>query len=255
MRIESFTRLTAFLAHLLISSCVALVSALLVFYVWYPSELAFASGITKIFLILMSVDVVLGPCLTFAIFNKKKKELKRDLLVIGLIQLSALGYGLFTVFVSRPVFLAYNSARFDVVYANDISDENLRNATNSEYKFLPKLGPRYVASPLPQNTEENMQIVVNALTGKGDDVQYLPKYYVDYGSQRDVVIKLVKPLNSLKSFNSDKLSNVDNLIQKYKQQNREVGYLPMIGKTAQIVVLIDAKTAEVLELSSLKPWP
>jgi len=51
--------------------------------------------------------VCLGPLLTLAVFDPKKKELKRDLSIILLIQLSALFYGIYTVSVARPAYIVF----------------------------------------------------------------------------------------------------------------------------------------------------
>ena len=56
-------RLKAFATHLLVSLLVAMGSVYLVFQVWHPSPLQQAVGVTSIFLLLLTVDVVSGPCL------------------------------------------------------------------------------------------------------------------------------------------------------------------------------------------------
>jgi hypothetical protein len=69
---------------------------LLVFLVWYPNPYREISGGRELFLILVTVDVILGPLITLSIFNPVKawKVLRRDLAIVGLIQLAALGYGM-----------------------------------------------------------------------------------------------------------------------------------------------------------------
>src|SRR6478609_8700249 len=98
-------RFKASAIHLGISLAIAVLAAMLVFGIWYPYPYRELSGGRELFLLLVSVDVILGPLITLAIFNRAKprKELRRDLAVVGLIQLAALGYGLWTVFVARPV--------------------------------------------------------------------------------------------------------------------------------------------------------
>ena len=72
-------RFQACATHLLASGAAALLSSALVFLLWYPGLLSYASGVISIFLMLLWVDVVLGPLITLIVFNTKKKELKRDL--------------------------------------------------------------------------------------------------------------------------------------------------------------------------------
>jgi len=51
-----------------------------------------------LFLIVVTVDVILGPLITLAVFNGVKPwtELRRDLAMVGVLQLAALGYGLWS---------------------------------------------------------------------------------------------------------------------------------------------------------------
>ena len=254
--IKNLNRFQAFGLHLLASAGVAALSASLVFLLWYPGLLAFASGVSHIFLLLLMVDVVLGPVITLIIFNIQKKELKRDLTIVVIVQVIALLYGLHTVFITRPVYLAFNSDRFDVVYANDISAANLAKATRPEFKSLPYFGPKIIASPLPSDPMISQQIVLGVLSGQGDDVQQQPQYYVPYAhaQQKAEVLKRMKALPDLKKFNHDNLRTLDALASKYASAHTNVGYLPLKGKTHNLVVILSRTTGDVLEISELKPW-
>lgn len=60
------------------------------------------SGGRELFLLLVAVDVVMGPLITLMIFNtgKPRRELQLDLIVVGVLQLAALAYGLSTVYAA-----------------------------------------------------------------------------------------------------------------------------------------------------------
>ena len=90
-------RLRAGLIHLSISSVVALMAVGIVFLIWYPHPLHTAAGVTEIFLIVLGVDVVIGPLLTTLVYRQGKKSLRFDLSTIALLQLLAFSYGLWTV--------------------------------------------------------------------------------------------------------------------------------------------------------------
>ena len=75
-------RLKFFLSHLFISFLIALLVIGLVFFVWYPSPLAIAVGVMHIFLMLLAIDVIVGPVLGLLVYKKGKKTLKFDLSVI-----------------------------------------------------------------------------------------------------------------------------------------------------------------------------
>jgi len=98
-----------------------------VFTAWYPWPYREVSGGRDLFLILVSVDVILGPLITLVIFDRRKpvRELVTDLSVVGVIQLAALAYGLWTVAVARPVHLVFEVDRLRVVHAVDVPEELL----------------------------------------------------------------------------------------------------------------------------------
>ena len=121
-------RIKAFLIHGLVSISVALLVIGLVFFIWYPSPLAKAVGVTHIFLMMLVIDVILGPLLTLLVYKQGKKTLLFDLTVIVLLQISALGYGLWTISQGRPAWLVFNVDRFDNVRVNEIDNRNIAKA-------------------------------------------------------------------------------------------------------------------------------
>ena len=139
-------RLTAFAIHFGISLLIAALAAALVFALWYPYPYRELSGGRELFTMLMAIDVILGPLLTFAVFNTKKarKVLLRDLACIGLVQLAALGYGLWTVYEARPVHMVFEFNRFRVTHAADIDPQLLSQAPPA-LQHLPITGPTLLA--------------------------------------------------------------------------------------------------------------
>jgi len=135
-------RLKASALHLGLSLCIAALAALLVFAVWYPNPYREISGGRELFLLLVAVDVILGPLITLAVFNRKKphRELRRDLAIVAVIQLAALGYGLWTVALARPVHMVFEYKNFRMVHAVDVPPELLPQ-TPAGVEALPLTGP------------------------------------------------------------------------------------------------------------------
>ena len=65
-------RLQAFGIHFLLSLLVAALAALLVFGLWFPYPYREISGGRELFLLIVGVDIVIGPLITLAIFNRSK---------------------------------------------------------------------------------------------------------------------------------------------------------------------------------------
>ena len=254
MKINEINRFQAFGGHFLGSVLVGLCSSALVFLFWYPWPLPLATGVTAIFIILLSVDVVIGPCITLIVFNPKKKELKRDLSIVLLLQVSALLYGIHTVFVARPVYYVFNNDRFDLVYANDLTPEKMDKVTDAHFKSTPWLTPEVIAARFPDNNEARSTLLFSAVRG-GDDLPQLPQYYVPYADQKKQAQEHIHPLEELKLFNKERGNEIATLISKYSSIENGVGFLPLRGKVEDLSVIVRKDSAEVLEVKDFKPWP
>ena len=140
--LADWPRVTAATLHLSISLIIAAILATIIFALWYPGDYKNLAGGGQLFWIIVSVDVVIGPLLTCVVFNvtKGRKELWCDLTVIALLQIGALGYGMYTLFDARPVALVFEVDRFRVVSSANVLVTELPQA-RQEYRSLPLTGP------------------------------------------------------------------------------------------------------------------
>jgi len=151
--------------HLGVGLIVGAVLAAVVFLAWYPAPLHRLAGGTHLFFILLAVDVVLGPCLTFVVFGGRKliRERMLDASVIVLLQLAAMIYGMHVLYTARPVALVYEYSKFTVLRAIDIPDAAGREflaRTTASFHGLPVIALRPFASP-----EESARYTFEALAG------------------------------------------------------------------------------------------
>ena len=58
--------------HLGLSLGLAVLAALLVFYIWYPYPYREISGGRELFLLVVAVDVILGPLITLSVSNHRE---------------------------------------------------------------------------------------------------------------------------------------------------------------------------------------
>ena len=248
-----FNRYQASGAHLLGSVGIGLVSAAAVFLMWYPGPLAAATGVTDIFLMLLAVDVVIGPFITLIVFNPAKKELKRDLSIVLLLQMAALLYGLHAVFIARPAYMVFNVDRFDLIYANELTDEKLATARDAQFKTVPVFGPQTIAARRPDSKKERSDLMFGSLAG-GDDLHQMPQYYEPYANQTAGIVARLVPMEKLQDFNKSDASALSALKQKYAGRAVGIGYLPVKGRVKDLTAVIARDSAQVLELTTLRPW-
>ena len=244
----SKARLQAAGIHLGISLILAALAALLVFFVWYPYPYREISGGRNLFLLVIAVDVVMGPLLTFAVFSpgKSRRMLRFDLAVIGAFQLAALGYGLWTVAVARPVHLVFEISRFLVVHAIDVSPELLEKAPPA-LRQLPLTGPTLLSVREFKDNAEQTDVTMAALAGL--DVGARPDLWQSYESGKSQILQVVRPLADLKTRFPDRVGDIDKALSSAIAAGRSasfVGYVPMIGRGTFWTVLVDASTTEVI---------
>lgn len=231
--------------HLAISLVIAALAAALVFYAWYPPPYGQLSGGRELFLILISVDVILGPLITFFIFNRAKpvRELRRDLAVVALIQLLALGYGMWTVFVARPVHLVFEVDRFRVVHAIDVPAE-LLDRTPAGIDALPITGPTLLAVRQFRDSKEAADATLAALQGIALGAR--PDLWQNYAASRATVLAAARPVSQLRTRFADRIGEIDAVLQSAGRKSDTTAYLPLVGRRMFWTALIDPVTADVV---------
>jgi hypothetical protein len=149
-------RLQAFAIHLLISLAVfaALLGAM---WLWFfPGALFAAAGGWQGVQIIALVDLVLGPCLTLIVFNRRKPaaELRRDLTLIGLMQVVALAGGVYAAHLVRPLAVVQV---FDTLYVHNQESFSSKGLNLEAQKRLTGWLPRFYYVPVPGTPEEFLQ--------------------------------------------------------------------------------------------------
>lgn len=240
-------RLKAFLVHLACSVVLAAIVLLVVFQVWYPAPLQGALGVTSIFLLLLLVDVVLGPLLTLLVYNNSKKTLLLDLAVIACLQMAAMVYGLWTMAEGRPAWIVFNVDRFDLVQVVDIDTRKLDEAT-AEYRQPSWLGPQWVAAIPPTDVESRNDFIFDAVFS-GLDLPHRPNLYRPLLSQQEALQQKMQPLEELTKFNDER--QVEAIRQQWPAAD---AWLPLMARVEPMVVLLQRSTTKVVAVVDLSPW-
>ena len=240
-------RLKFFLSHLSISFLIALLVVGLVFFIWYPFPLANAVGVTHIFLMLLVVDVILGPFLGLLVYKEGKKTLKFDLSVIILIQITALCYGVFSIEQGRPAWLVFHADRFELVRKNDLILENIGQA-QPQFQQISWTDPQFAAVKLavsPQQRNDEMFAEVFS----GISIAQRPERYVELTQAKNQIQQRALPLIELEQYNSK--TEVKKTLAKYPKAN---AWLPLKANAIDMVVLVNKESASIIKIVDLRPW-
>jgi hypothetical protein len=238
--------------HLSISIFVGLLVLALLFLVWYPPPYFDAAGGEHLAIVLVGVDLVLGPMLTLVLFKSGKKGLVLDLCLIAVIQVSALVYGLFVIAQARPVFIVATVDRFVLVAANDLNAADLAKGEKPEFRQLSWTGPRLVAAKLPADVKTRNALLFSALAGK--DIQVFPEYYVPYSDESPNLLSRASPLASLRTSKPAAGPLLDAWLKEQQRDESKVVWLPVIARKAGLTMLLDAKSGAVLGALPIDPW-
>lgn len=238
-------RLRASGIHLGISLCLAALAALLVFGVWYPYPYREISGGRSLFLLLVCVDVILGPLITLIIFKRSKprRELVMDLSLVGLIQVAALCYGLWTVFVARPVHLVFEYSSMTVVHAIDV-DEDLLARAPADLRRLPLTGPTPLALRPFKDSNEQFDATMAALNGA--PLAARSDLWQPYTAATDRILAEAKPVVELRNRFAPQAGQIDQAVAATGKPADRLRTLPLVARGQAWTVLLDATTAEPL---------
>lgn len=246
-------RLRASGIHFGISLAIAALAALLVFGIWYPYPYREISGGRELFLIVVSVDVVLGPLLTFAIFNRSKpwKELRRDLAVVGMLQLGGLAYGLWTVCMARPVHLVFEYNRFRVVHAIEVSEDLLAKAPPG-IDVMPLTGPTLLSLRQFRSNAEKTDATLADIAGV--PVGTRPDLWQSYEAGKGDVIREAKPVSQLKARFPARAADIDGILRQTGRTPETLAWVPMVGRKTFWTAFVDPATGQVLAFLPLDPF-
>lgn len=244
---KGMTRWQAFAAHLSISIVVAATVLAVMLFAWYPPPLFEAEGGRGLALILIGVDVVIGPLLTLVVFKSGKPGLRFDLCTIAALQVSALIYGCHVIAEARPAFIVFVKDQFEIVSAVELAPADLKQARRAEFRQVPLTGPVVVAAEPPADRKEMQALLFLALE-QGRDMRHFPQYYVPYDEYRQQALARARPLEKIRGNEPE----IDRIIGKYLVESGRDGadlrYLPLRATRGWGAALIDARSGSLVKM-------
>jgi hypothetical protein len=246
-------RLKAFALHLAASALVLALVLGALYLGWYRWPGWYLTGALKIAGMMVLFDLILGPLLTLVVANPKKptRELARDISIIAIVQLIALGYGTVTMWHGRVLYYTYSTRWLEVVQASDISEEQIERAFRENPRFAPHWYsmPQWVYAPLPTDAGARQDIVAGTISG-GDDVIQMPRLFRPWGDALPEIRKELKSLASLDEFSkAEKQSLEKDLLRQGEPVERPVAMV-MMGKTGPLLAVFDPTTLTLKRIYS-----
>ena len=217
-------RLSASLAHLLVSAIFIFSFASIVIFIWYPPPLYEFHSLSDVLKLVVAVDLILGPLLTLVVFNtlKPRSELVRDMSVIVLVQVIALSWGIHTAYKVRPVFVVFH---IDTLYS--VTRDDIISSPLADSSAMPSFWqrPRLVYTR-PLDKQEAARHVVEMMTKGAPDVMFQTDRYLPAEEYRDQMLARAIDLQQQKKYTLSQRS-LHALVQDYSGTVADYAFFPL----------------------------
>jgi hypothetical protein len=248
-------RLKAFGLHLLAStSALSLILGLLYlgWYRWPGWHLADAAHVV---LVMIGVDVVLGPLMTLIIARstKPRRDLKRDITMIVVVQLCALGYGSVSLWQGRPLYFAFSESVLQMVQAYDIGADEWARGSRENPDLAPHWYslPRWIWAPLPKDQDERAKIVGGVIAG-GDDVIDMPRYFKRWEQGVPDLRAQLKKVDNTAYFSKRDKDALKERMRAAGLATDQLNAMPLTGRGYPLLAVFDPSSAKIIAIVKAK---
>lgn len=238
--------------HFLTTLIVAACAAALIFLVWYPDPFQTMIGGTELFVLVVGCDLALGPLLSLVVYDSRKTRLAlvTDYSVIGVVQVAALVYGVYILAGSRPVYVAFNTDRLEVVSAFEINDKELAAARDPAYASRPLTGPRLISIVVPE-AERNDALFESVA---GNETHMRPRFYAPYESKLERIRARAQLVEVLTDKFPARKELIEEAVRDVSIPAERVRWLPVHHAKGFWTALIDNDDGKPVGYINLDPY-
>ncbi|MBS9777252.1 MAG: fimb protein [Gammaproteobacteria bacterium] len=239
--------------HLISTVVVAVLLAIVVFNFWYPAPFDSIVGGLGLYKLVIIIDVICGPLLTFVLFNPKKsaKELLLDMTLVVSIQLSALGYGLYNVYQVKPVAIVFELDSFRIV---DNLTVHLKDKDNAlpQFQSIPLWGVQFVGVKRASNAHDankNMNLSL-----QGIEMGMRVDLWKPYGEIQEDIKSVYQPISKLSKLPNNEKKILKAALERTTTTKENTYFLPLSDTvTGNWIVLLN-KEANIIGYANVNGW-
>jgi hypothetical protein len=216
------TKLKATAVHLLMSVAVFIYLAYQIYYNWYPEPYFSVDGGWAGIRLIGAVDLVLGPLITFLIFDlgKSRRAILFDLITIAVIQLSALSYGIYSTYTQRPVAIV-------------VIDQFVYSATMEQYA-----GTLESTSELQRYSDEKPPIIYSDFPLDREGIDEVQRIRIENKVLEIAQMHLYRPRTELLAALQKRQLAAEKLLGKDGLKQTLADWLQENGKTMDEVLIL-----------------
>lgn len=221
MIFSAVTRKQAFLTHLAVSACIFIVLSYLIVFHWFPEFYFYLDGGIRAMSTIFFVDVVLGPGLTLLVFKPGKKGLKFDMVMILVLQFSALVWGVNNVYTERSGTAAFYWGKFSCLAHNATNDIDM-----SAVLAGPSGGQRLSFLQRPDTAEGMHAYVTESFKYGSSEIRYFGEKIVALDDQ--VVSRLDNYKLDLSKLADETELGANDVEAYLKRHTKDIEYIKLV---------------------------
>lgn len=239
--------------HLGLSAIAGLAVIGCILWLWYPGALAAVHGVLSLLLVLILVDIGLGPLCTFLVFDRRKKSLPMDLAIVATVQLVALAYGVQVIHQGRPQYVVLVKDRFEVVSPGELTAAARQQAQLNPALRATGITPQWLAARSPDSPQQREAIMLESLQ-RGRDLHHHPALYQPLQSQSVQAAQKGISLERLRALNPDDRDRIDAALRDSGEPEWNLRAVPLRGPARDAAVLLTLSDGRVAGVVAVQPW-
>jgi hypothetical protein len=248
-------RLKAFSLHLLGSATTLTLILGTLYFGWYRWPGLHLADATAVVTVLVGVDLVLGPLITFIIASKSKarRVLARDIGIIVAVQICALIYGSASLWSGRPLYYTFSVNILQMVQAYDIDSQEADLGRQQNPELAPHWYslPRWIWAPLPADPEQRQKIVTGAITGAADVVS-MPRYFKPWEQGLPSLRAQLKKVDDVPYFSRGEKKKLREHIKEAGFASDQMNTMPLTGRGKPLLAVFDLANLKIVGIFKVK---
>jgi hypothetical protein len=248
-------RLKAFSLHLLGSASALTLILGTLYFGWYRWPGWRLADVTQVVTVLIGVDLVIGPLMTFVIASNSKARhvLARDIGIIVAVQVCALVYGATSLWSGRPLYYAFSENVLQMVQAYDIDSQEWELGRQQNAHLAPHWYglPRWIWAPLPADPDQAKKIIVGTITG-ADDVISMPRYFKPWEQGLPSLRGQLKKVDDVAYFSRGEKKKLKERLQAAGFAADQLNTMPLTGRGKPLLAVFDLANLKIIGIVGAK---
>jgi len=239
------------LRNLVISQIIILLFLVFAYFKWFPHSFSSLGGFSQTALMLIFVDLILGPLLVYIVFKEGKKYLRFDINVLLSIQIVAFVFGAYSLFLKHPAYAVFTGDRFTLTNVSAIYPPQPLSEQLKRYFFS---APKWVIAKIPEDSVKRNALLFDVLLKGAPDIDTRPEYFEPFDNHLDEIVT--------KALDSDQLflaSSAQYQLKKFINQHGgkvdDYVFFPLKGNNQKDVIwAFNRSSALPIGIIDSDPW-